>query len=311
MTIDLLQLSDLDISGGVACDLFIGMAMDTHRAKRLASIQLQHSKECWFLQSPTGTSSFPGSSRVEMTAEELPSRLKQWLKLCVGTPTVYLDVSCIPKPMIAVVLKELFLASETSVVNLVVGYVIAAYIPPPGDLPPNEDIKPIHEWFAGWPSDATATTALVVALGYERDKAEGACEYFDASETWVFVPNSPIFQYDKDVLENNKYLLNRVERIHRSLAYRVDQPANAFGQLVSIVLGLLPRANTVILPFGPKIFVPLSLIVAALYREVGVWHVTGDAAVAETGLDGSEQLIGFSALLGPGCADSAGAQEKA
>ena len=34
----------------------------------------------------------------------------------------------------------------------------------------------------GWPSTSSASTTLIVGLGYEKNNAEGPCEYFDPSE---------------------------------------------------------------------------------------------------------------------------------
>lgn len=184
-------------------------------------------------------------------------------------------------------------------ISVVFGYVIAPFSPPADGLPPNEDIKPISDWFAGWPSDAAATTARIVGLGYQRAKAEGACEYFDASETWAYVPQSPLKAYDAVVEHNNKELLQRVKRRDRALTYSVNRPSETFGQLAATVSGLVREANPVLLPFGPKIFFAINLLVAALYRETGVWHVTDDASAPEAIQDASAYSVAFLAELGP------------
>src|SRR5690606_21259442 len=139
----------------------------------------------------------------------------------------------------------------------------------------NEDICPVSSFFAGWPNNASATTSLIIGLGYEREKAEGACEYFDASDAWLFTPKSPITQYDEEVYINNKALIERLNRKNRILNYSVCAPAATFGELVSLILETSPKFNIVILPFGPKIFYMLSLIAATVYREIGIWNVTG------------------------------------
>lgn len=77
----------------------------------------------------------------------------------------------------------------------------------------------------------------------------------------------------------------------RAINYRVDEPSQAFGQLAAMVTSILPRMNPVLLPFGPKIFFALSLLMAAVYREVGVWHVTGDADLPDTAHAASDHIV--------------------
>jgi len=190
-------------------------------------------------------------------------------------------------------------AGDRKMVRMDVLYVLAEYTPPPTQLPPNEDIRPINDWFAGWPTNATASTSLVVGLGYERDKASGACEYFDASETWVFVPQSAIEDYQAAVEGNNEVLLARARRRDLSATYRVERPTETFGLLASTISRIVPEMNPVLLPFGPKIFFALSLLVASVYREAGVWHVTGDSELPDVPHAPSTHAPAFRVELGP------------
>lgn len=303
MSLELYSLHDIDISKGVEADLFISPLSQEHRAFKVSNVQAQRSQLCWYVGSGEVQSSqfmqdFSPAQFVEL--EELPLKLATWLDSRQdGTPTICIDVSCMPHSLMTCITKSICLSAESRQISLIVGYVIAEFSPPPKDLPPNEDIKPVDEFFAGWPSNASAATSLILGLGYEREKAEGACEYFDASDTWVFFPKSPIGEYDQAVQANNSALLERLDRKHQALSYCVDSPSNAFGQLVGLILSILPRSNPVILPFGPKIFFVLSLLVAAIYKEVGVWHVTGDGLPAGQNHSASDFLIGFHAKFGP------------
>lgn len=57
--------------------------------------------------------------------------------------------------------------------------------------------------------------------------------------------------------------------------------------------------NPVLLPFGPKIFFAISLLVASVYREVGVWHVTGDSELPDFQHVPSAHIPAFRVELGP------------
>jgi hypothetical protein len=150
-----------------------------------------------------------------------------------------------------------------------------------------------------WPTHPAASTSLIVGLGYEREKAEGACEYFDPNETWVFVPQSPILAYDEAVMTNNNDLIARAHRQKREQLYQVNNPSQTFGQLASLVSAIAKRENPVLLPFGPKIFFALALVVAAIYPELGVWYVTGDSNSEGVDLHASDHLVGFRFEISP------------
>ncbi|GEM_PF-1783504 len=303
MSLELYSLHDIDLSEGVEADLFISYLPQEHRAFRILEVQAQRSQQCWYVGSGDAqrlqlTQYSPSAQFIEL--EEVPLRLESWLSSKrEDAPTICIDISCMPHSLMTCIARGICLLAECRKISLVVGYVIAEFSPPPKNLPPNEDIKPVDEFFAGWPSNASAATSLILGLGYEREKAEGACEYFDASDTWVFFPKSPVGEYDQAVQANNNELLERLDRKHRTLSYCVDSPSNAFGQLAGLVLSIMPRSNPVILPFGPKIFFMLSLLVAALYKEVGVWHVTGDGSPTGQKQSASDFLIGFHAKFGP------------
>lgn len=240
------------------------------------------------------------SSRVfEVGVEHLPTALAKWIETFDGSPRIAIDISCMSRLTMAAAFQAILEAGEWKMMQLDVLYVLAEYTPPPTQLPPNEDIRPINDWFAGWPTNATASTSLVVGLGYERDKASGACEYFDANETWVFIPQSSIEDYQATVEANNDVLLARARRRDLSATYHVERPTETFGLLASSVSRIVPKMNPVLLPFGPKIFFAISLLVASVYRETGVWHVTGDSDMPEVPHVPSSHTPAFRIELGP------------
>jgi hypothetical protein len=300
MSMRLSRMRNIDVLHAPPCDLLLCASTLEPRGQVIAAAISRLAKERWWIQqtiscAPTGA--LPGEMCVGV--EALRQSLRQWfVTKSDGMPSIGIDVSCLSRPAMAAIFEVIAEVACQRPLSLQVWYVIAEFTPPPACLPPNEDIRPISDYFAGWPSDANSSTSLVVGLGYERDKAEGACEFFDAGETWILVPKSPIVEFDGAVFENNKELLKRAER--RTLDYRVDLPAETFGQLVGTVSNILPRMSPVLLPFGPKIFFAISLLVASIYREIGVWHVTGDAELPSTTHLASKHTVGFQMDLGPG-----------
>ncbi|MGF6998830.1 hypothetical protein [Paraburkholderia sp. GAS32] len=306
MSFNLDNMVDLDLEKLNSCDLLIVPQTSEPRGEVISGRLTPLDHEVWIIGQTGGVHAYDEEDRPNtalgshLSVDSVRTNLEQWMRnRSDQTPTIVVDVSCMSRPIMAATFEAIFRAAVKGSLNVVVGYVIAAYSPPPTLLPPNEDIKPISEFFAGWPNDTTASTALIVGLGYERAKAEGACEYFDASETWVFVPRSPIREYDDAVTTNNDFLLARARRREHSIDYKVDSPTEALGHLATRVTNLLSGANLVLLPFGPKIFFVLSLLIGAIFREVGVWHVTGDAEIAKTYHPPSDKVVGFRMELSP------------
>ena len=296
MTIELYHMRDIAGFADVAeCDLLIYALTAEPRGNSVVGAVGPRAAQRWAVhQSDLDTPMAEHAHDAPVVSmESVGAALKTWLAGRTTTPVITIDVSCMSRPAMAYAIEAICSAAETRPVRLALAYVIATYSPPPTCLPPNEDIKPISSWFAGWPRDAAASTALVVGLGYERDKAEGACEFFDASETWVMVPRSPVVEYDEAVAHNNEELLARSSRRNRAIDYRVNRPCETFGQLAATVANIMPRMNPVLLPFGPRIFFALCLLMAGVYREVGVWHVTGDADLPRTAHSSSGHFVGL------------------
>lgn len=287
MKLSLNALNNITEPHNIDADLLIVCATGEPRSWYFLEKIHNRCKHRWFISeiNPRHSTSEISDSIIDRDALATPidryalkSKLENFFRGIEDKPVIAIDISCMSRPAMTEVFQELFSQATSQNFQIVVLYSIAEYTSPPTTLPVNEDIRPVSAAFAGWPHDSAATTSLIVGLGYEKNKAEGACEYFDPSEVWVFVPESPLHEFDTDVLANNQELVDRESRRGRELAYPVNDPERTFGSLVATVTSLISRSNPLILPFGPKIFFALSLLVAALYEEVGVWLVTGDLA---------------------------------
>lgn len=296
------RMYDIKAEDSRGADLFIFGRTKEPRGQHMLSVVGGHGHARWEIrQTEPGlpdTASVSGAV-VDVGVDQLGTTLAKWIETCgIKAPRIAIDISCMSRPTMAAAFQAVLESAEQRPVWLDVLYVVAEFTSPPDFLPPNEDIRPINDWFAGWPTNATASTSLVVGLGYERDKASGASEYFDAGETWVFVPQSAIGAYEEAVIGNNADLLARAKRRDHVTNYRVECPTEAFGLLAGAVSRIVPKMNPVLLPFGPKVFFALSLLVAAIYREAGVWHVTGDSKLPDTPHQPSPHVSAFRVELG-------------
>ncbi len=189
---------------------------------------------------------------------------------------ILVDVSCIPRRILASVFAALASQEVWAEVDLWMIYNPARYVPPStGSLEPNRRVAPVHPVFAGWISRPGLPVRTVVGLGYERGKALGAVEYIQASDYVLFVPESPEKRYRVKVEQHNRQLI-RAASVANVFDYDVLQPVETFQMLGGLVAGMRGQYKPVLLPFGPKILFAVSLLVALVHREVSVWHVSGE-----------------------------------
>lgn len=192
-----------------------------------------------------------------------------------GRRSAFVDISCFNRFRLAAIVHEVFVVAQSRRNQLVVdfAYSLAQFEKPNVGRHPNTVVGPAHRAFAGWSQGGYSSTAAVLGLGYEQDQALGVVEYLQAGEVWTFTPNSPVSEYRPEVRRANGLLLSEIPPSH-VIEYDVCSPASVVATLESVVRGLSDDHSVVLVPFGPKIFVLCSLIVAAMRQDVGVWRVS-------------------------------------
>jgi hypothetical protein len=237
-------------------------------------------------------SNFQICNSVEECLSILYSAIKT-LSLCI-------DVSSIHRRNLASILS--FLLRELSArhhIELSIIYTLAEYSTPPSfDMQPNTRVAPVHSEFAGWASLPSMPIAVIVGLGYEKDKALGAFEYIESNERIIYIPNSPEAEYKDQVLQHNDIVIGATEP-KNIINYQVDKPALIFMSLRSLMEGIKNEFRPILFPFGPKIFFAVSLIVAIANPEVSVWYVSGeeDETPVDKKTSGKVSTFGLTCLL--------------
>lgn len=190
---------------------------------------------------------------------------------------VFVDVSAFPRRMLAALLDAIRDAvADGFPVRLTLGYRLALFTKPrDGEAPPNRRVAPAHSSVAGWPRLPGLPVHLIVGLGYERGKALGAVEYIQPAHLSLFSPESPEPRFAKQVSDRNRELLDGspAEAVY---SYQVLDPAAQFAQLSSMLAPMLIDAKPVLLPFGPKVFFAICVLLSFNFSEVAVWHVSGE-----------------------------------
>jgi hypothetical protein len=212
--------------------------------------------------------------------------------------TLFVDVSCFSRFRLAAVVHLIFSMAATFPAGLTIdfAYSVARFEKPMATRQANTIVGPAHYAFAGWSQGGYSSTAAVLGLGYEQDQALGAVEYLQAGEVWAFTPNSPLVEYKPEVEMANELLLSELPP-SRVLQYEVCAPKSVIAVLESVVRGLSDSHSVVMVPFGPKIFVLCSLIVAALRDDLAVWRVSQGSTIKASDRLASDVTVGLRVLF--------------
>lgn len=156
-------------------------------------------------------------------------------------------------------------------VEVVFGYSFAKFQPPPEENYRNLFVSPIDGF--SYFSVPNKPTALIIGLGYEKNKAFGLSEYFDG-ETFVF--------YNKD--SNDERFKNSLEIINESLLEDIPEENKYIfpiydlefteRQLFSLCGYLKDDYRVIVAPTGPKPFTLVSLIISLKMNEIDVWRIS-------------------------------------
>lgn len=126
-------------------------------------------------------------------------------------------------------------------------------------------------------------TALIIGLGYEKDKATGLAQYLDA-ESYVFISDSSYAEeFSQTVKVENSVLLTEVKK-ENIFEYPILNLKIAAKLLHTLIVDLAQSHRIVLAPCGPKIFSLLCLIESIKVENTDVWRISSSKA-SKTAVD--------------------------
>lgn len=235
--------------------------------------ELEYSaNKAWFEKS--------GFDLIEVGDEQFRENLEKYLTLHAPETdswNVEIDISCFNRFRMAHLIDALR-TLRANEITVTFRYSIAEFTPPTKDTAPTVTVAPVIPQFAGWTTRPDRPPAAIVGLGYEPNKAIGIVDHLEINNaTWAYYPLGPIPEYYQRVLEANRSLVDIIQSDGRCQPYDLNEPAQLFSEINSLVDMLKPHFNAVLIPFGPKLFALMTLLVASLHEDVGVWRVSSGA----------------------------------
>jgi hypothetical protein len=176
------------------------------------------------------------------------------------TLSVMIDISVMSRLMLADMCILLRRLTESAPISLLTAYVPSDYTKP-GEPHVLSVARPVRPEFAGWSSRPDLPLAAIIGLGYEEGLALGAMEYLNPSKVWAFVPVSDEPRFLSDVLKANEIVQKQFDSAF--IQYALQKPIRLRSKLDELIRGVTGRFRIVIVPFGPKLFSWISMIVAS------------------------------------------------
>lgn len=211
--------------------------------------------------------------------------------------SIDIDISCLNRYRLAHLIDAIR-SLDASSARVTFHYSIARYTPPVNETAPTVSVEPVIAQFAGWTTRPDRPPAAVVGLGYEPSKAIGVVDHLEINNaTWAFYPQSPVPEYYDSVRQANQSLLNLIQVDGRCRPYEITEPAQLFQELNSLVDMLKTNFNPVLIPFGPKLFALVTLLVACVHDDVGVWRVSSGSLELPVDRQPSGHTVSLSVLF--------------
>ena len=189
--------------------------------------------------------------------------------------SIFVDYTCMTRVWYAGIITSLMNApGRFRSITVYFGYSSPRFTKP-SDAAPNLYMGPIDRFCQlGIPN---RETALILGLGYERERALGLMEYVEAKETYAFYTDPALdVRFTKTVLRNNRELIARIKKAHVVKHSLTDFRATS-SLLSSLCLGLSDKYRVILAPLGVKPFSLLCLLFAARFPFFDVWRVSSGA----------------------------------
>jgi hypothetical protein len=192
----------------------------------------------------------------------------------IPEPRILVDISSMTRAWYGAIVRSVMALHLEGSMVVHFAYTPAEFVAPPNDYPPNRIVGPV----AGFTGNTLPTkpTALILGLGYDKDRAIGLKDHLDPQLTILFYADpASDDRYVPHVLSVNSGLFHEV-RDECIFPYPFMDASGAFRLLESVSKGMTRDWRVVLCSLGPKVFGLYCFLVASLNRDISIWRVTAD-----------------------------------
>ncbi len=185
---------------------------------------------------------------------------------------ILVDYSSMTRIWYASILNSIRKVKKLKSVHIFFSYSVSEFASPPEKHIFSEHVEPVEGFYSL--SVPQKPTALIIGLGYEKKRAFGLKEYFNADRTFLFhTDNSFNKEYAIKVIENNKELISEIDP-NNIVKYPLMDLVYTETLLRNLCLDLMVDFRAIIAPCGPKPFTLLSMITSINYEAIDVWRIS-------------------------------------
>lgn len=132
-------------------------------------------------------------------------------------------------------------------------------------------------------------TALIIGLGYEKDRAAGLIEYFDADQVFLFHTDNIVY---KDYINHANANLIKQVSTDNIIPYPMYDIVYTHTILTNLCRVLADNYRIILAPCGPKPFSILSFIIGIQLGFIDIWRISGENdPIRENRLPSGETII--------------------
>lgn len=217
-----------------------------------------------------------------------------------GSVSVCLDISSMSRSRLSNWVAALQIAASAGDVACDFCYSLASLDQGPGGPQSIEIVEPIGLGFVAAETDPHLPLIAIVGLGFEPDRALGALELLEPREVRVWIPSGRASdEYASPIRQSNHQLLAELPA-GSLFAYDVTDAYGLFVRLESLIDGALRNARAIMVPFGPKIFAAVCLLVSVAQPRSSVWRITGGSKEAPQERRALGPLVGIRTRFSSG-----------
>lgn len=201
-----------------------------------------------------------GHDKLGPSERQILSYFVDFVKNKERPQSIVVDISCLDRSSLSMIVMCILASIRTSD-NLYVIYTPNDFLPPDVDFPPMQYFGPAIPQVSGNVGNTKHNRCLIMGLGYEYGSSLNVLEQLEPSVTYLYRPIGYDTRFIESVAEANFNYDFGETNVHIDDYYLGDM-VSVYRDLSSIVLALKHDMTITLVPFGPKIFSFVCLLIA-------------------------------------------------
>jgi hypothetical protein len=201
--------------------------------------------------------------QCEAESKELQTEISEFIQnrqRDSGSLSISVDVSSMDRSIMAAVLLSA-VEQMRALDSLSILYTPSQFLQPKLELYPIKAIGAAHPGISGGVADPTRATSLILGIGYEYGISLSILDMHEPDVSFIFRPIGFDDRFLQSVSEAN-FGFDFGERNYEIIDYRLDSAAALYDSLSSLVVSMKHNTAIICVPFGPKLFSAVCIIVA-------------------------------------------------